>query len=488
MMHLDLDGVGSLYMQVYRAVRAAIHNGTLAPGTKLLSTRALAKDLRVSRNVVLLAYAQLLAEGYVQGHSGSGSYVLGDPDPCARPVAARPRVAPAPRTLTPYARALQTERRFKMPPSVSRPQLQYDFRYGNVEMSPIARREWGKMAARHERRKATRALSYADPQGDPALRATLSSYLRLARGLDCAPEQIVITHGTQEALDLTMRTLVTPRAAVVLEHPHYLPARLLAAAHGARIVCVPTDRQGMQTSRLPQRQCRLAYVTPSHQFPLGGVLPATRRAQLLAWAQRSDAMIFEDDYDSEFRFDAKPVPALYALDSAGRTLYGGTFSKVLSPGLRLGYVVLPEDLVDIYVRVKMFATGGCALTLQQTLAEFIDTGHFQRHVLRMRRVYAERRQRLLESVHHHLATAEVVGEQAGLQMAVWLSLPASAGRRVVDVAADAGVGVDTVNPCYVERPAKLGLLLSYASIDVQSIDMGMRQLAGAIDRVARRRG
>jgi GntR family transcriptional regulator / MocR family aminotransferase len=337
-----LDGQGTLFQQVYRVLRDGIVDGRFAATTRLPPTRALASDLGVSRATVLLAYEQLAAEGYVGARQGSGTYVQG-PVSVAPAVPRRP---PAPRgepRLGRLASALLAQRR---PPLESayagaRPALRWDFRYGLPSLDDFPLETWQRCIGRAARSAPAGAYDYGPPQGSPALRAALAAYLGRSRGVSCAPEQIVVVTGSQQGIDLAARLLVRPGARAVVEEPGFEGARNAFLAAGATLAPLAVDDEGLDPDAL-QRDACLALVTPSHQYPLGGVLSWTRRAALLAWASRADAWVIEDDYDGEYRFDGRPVPPLKTLDADDRVLYLGTFSKVMFSALRVGYLVYPN--------------------------------------------------------------------------------------------------------------------------------------------------
>ncbi len=346
------------------------------------------------------------------------------------------------------------------------------------------------------------SLRYIPPEGDPALRRAIQGYLRRARGLACDAGQIVVVHGSQQGIDLCARLLLDAGDAFVFEEPGYLMARRCFEATGAELRAVPVDAQGLDTARLPQDgRVRLAYVTPSHQFPLGGVLPIGRRMELLQWAQRHRAWIVEDDYDGEFRYGQRPIDALQSIDADGRVIYMGTFSKALSPQLRLGYLVLPPELVAVFRQAKRMADRHAPVLEQRTLAALIDSGAYERHVRRTRREHERRRTALLDAIARHLpADAWLAGTAAGLHAVLWLPCLRPQDEPAVVAAARAqGVGVYPVSPLFAapqrgqpRRPG--GLMLGYASLTAEQIEQGVKILAGVIapwtaprPRAARRR-
>jgi GntR family transcriptional regulator/MocR family aminotransferase len=362
--------------------------------------------------------------------------------------------------------------------------LPYDFRYGRPSVSDFPHETWCRILARCARRASIRNLDYGPPEGVPALRHTVADYLAHARAVRCAPDQVIILNGSQQAFDLTARVLIDPGDRVVLEEPQYRAARVVMQAAGAKIHTIPVDEQGLCTEQLATkgRDSKLIIVTPSHQFPTGAVMPLARRLELLAWSARESTFIFEDDYDSEYRYSGRPIEALQALDSHGSVLYAGTFSKVMFPGLRLGYLVVPEHLVKPVRTVKALLDTGSPTLPQLALVDFIQGGFFERHLHRLRLRNAARRATLLEAIDRYLGNhAEVSGVDAGLHVLLWL--PRTPQRNAADLrkrAEQLGVGVYSVTPFYSTPPPQTGLLLGYSSLSEKDIIEGIRRLATAL--------
>jgi GntR family transcriptional regulator / MocR family aminotransferase len=480
------QSTGPIYQQLYRRLREAILAGELGPGAQLPTTRALASEAGVSRNTILLAYDQLRAEGYIDGQVGAGTFVareLPDEAPVRR---VRPatgeRKAPAKLGISAYARRAQLIRT----PLMTLPgrSIRYDFRYGLPGIAEFPRDVWRRLLARHALRFSTHTARYAGPAGLRQLREAIADYVHRARAVECGPDRVLIVNGSQQALDLVARVLVDPGDRVLIEDPHYIGAREAFLAAGAKLVPCPVDQDGMAIERAPKaaRRARLAYVTPSHQFPTGAVMPLARRLALLAWAGEAGAYVVEDDDDSEFRYSGRPVEAVQALDSADQVIYVGTMSKTLFPALRLGFLVLPPALVEPFRAVKHLSDRHTSTMQQAVLADFIAEGHFERHVRRTRARNAKRRAALLEALHAGFGDRVVVqGSNAGLHLMVWFR-----DRRIeqtdaiIAAAASAGVGVYPVAPYYLGEPASAGLLLGYAALDEREIAAAIRLLAGAI--------
>ena len=488
-----LDGEGPLFRQAYRALRAEILARRLAPGSRLPATRVLADELGVSRNTALQAYRLLLDEGYVRARQGSGTYVA-EILPEERVEA--PRTRPA-RTAETGAVALRLSERAerslaRVPPGivwgVPRRRLEYDFRYGEPCFGDLPLETWWRLSARRARRATAAQLAYGPAAGALELRQALADYLGRARGVRGAAEQIVIVNGTQQAIDLAVRVLVNEGDRVALEEPHYTGFAHALAAQGAEIVSVPVDDDGLDVAGLErERDVRGAFVTPSHQFPTGGILPLARRMQLLGWAARERAFLVEDDYDGEYRYDGRPIPCLQGLDERGCVLYVGSTSKLLFPALRVGWLVLPESLAGAFAQAKALADTGSATLEQLVLADFIAGGHLERHVRRTRARNAARREALAAAVAEHLAgAATLAGVGAGLHGLLWV--PSLAAGRELELrkrCARLGVGIYPVLPFYREPPACAGFVLGFSALEPEAIDAGVRRIARALDALAR---
>ncbi len=490
-----IEGRKLLARQIYQTVRSAILSGELREGSRLPATRELMRDLNVSRNTVLSAYDQLLAEGYVVGRVGSGTYVAPAlPEATLRSVgASHPR--PLPDTTSPrlsaYGQRLQEESIAPLWTLGQSYGLLYDFRYGVPAVEEFPHEVWRRLLMRRARAASIRSLEYGPHEGYPPLREAIALYVQRVRGVVCEPEQVLVVNGSQQAVDLVARVLLDPGDRVVIEEPHYPGARRVFLAAGAQLIIVPVDPEGLVVDTLPRiaPSARLAYVTPSHQFPSGAILSLRRRLTLLAWAKENHVYILEDDYDSEYRYEARPVEALQGLDRSGSVIYMGTFSKVLFPALRLGYLVLPELLVRPF-RVAKWLTDRHTSTLwQEVLTDFIREGHFERHVHRARVRNAARRAALLEALTQHLGKyVEVVGANAGDHLLAWLrDIERGELNDLIRQAARAGVGVYPIAPYYLDPPSRAGLLLGYSSMREADIDAGIRRLATVLTEWSRAR-
>jgi GntR family transcriptional regulator/MocR family aminotransferase len=450
----------SLQIQLTEQLRRAILDGRLAAGMRLPSTRTLAAEAGVSRNVALAAYDELFAEGYVEGRHGSGTYVTGDLPSLPRP--ALPAPSGSPRWL----------RQRPLPPAA---EVEYpgaiEFRLGRPFTTQLPadvwRRVWNDVSGQLP------PSDYGAPAGDPELRAAIAGYLRRSRGVACGADDVIVTAGAVQAIDLIARATLAPGDAVGFEDPGYRITRQVLEARGATLVPVPVDQDGLQVDQLPSGDDApmFVYVTPSHQYPLGARMPVGRRVALIEWAQANDGLIVEDDYDSEFRFDAPPLPALAGIDETGRVAYIGTFSKVLSPALRVGYVVAPQPLRERVERFKRLSDYHTPWPLQRALAAFITQGHLERHIRRMRRHYGEKRAALRDALAPVSHLAQLRGLEAGLH--VFLELDQSIDPRQVELRArEQGVIVSTLDGYFIGPATKQGLLLGYGGLELPDIIRG----------------
>lgn len=459
-------------------LRDQIARGIYAPGDALPSTRALAEELGVSRGTVTAAYEQLHAEGFIDASQGARTRVAGRVGP-ARPAAA-PRERQAPAAVSAWAARLAG-----LPSPQPRAEgVAVDFRYGDINGQDFPTLGWKRVLDAAVLRRPDR-LGYDAAAGLPGLRRVLQAYLWRSRGLRCDAEQIVVVNGSQQGIDLVARALVDAGDTVVIEHPCYPMARSVFAAGGARVAPVVVDEDGLRTDALAGiGTARLALVTPSHQFPLGGVLSAGRRREVIAWAARAGAWVLEDDYDGEFRYHARPAPPLHVL-APDRVIYLGTASKSLSPRLRLGWLVAPVPLAALLARAKGLLDRHAPALEQEALAAFIESGAYERHIRRVRRRHAERRGALTAALADTFGDrVRISGAEAGLHLIAWFDdIPASRETALVEAARAEGVGVYGVAPLYGGTDAKdssAGLVLGYAALSPQEIDRGVRLLARAI--------
>jgi GntR family transcriptional regulator/MocR family aminotransferase len=479
---LDPRSTTPLHRQLYNEIRTAVLGGRLSAGARLPSTRALAQDLAISRNTVAGAFDQLLAEGYIEGRPGAGTFVAREmPEELLR-------VSPGKPVAAPDRPAPQLSRRGRMLASTPVTPAARDgatagaFRPGIPALDAFPLDLWARLAARLYRHSKGDLLSYGHPAGYPPLRRAIAEYLRAARGVNCCWEQVIVTCGSQQALDLAARVLLDPGDTAWVEDPGYGGARGAFSAAGIHCAPVPVDAEGLSVTEGERSapQARMAYVSPSHQYPLGVTMSLARRMALVAWARRRSAWIAEDDYDSEFRYAGRPLAALQGLDPAGRVIYVGTFSKVLFPALRLGYMVAPAGTVDAFAAARALADRHPPGPSQALVAEFLAEGHFARHIRRMRTLYAERQATLVAAARREWAgLLEVSPADAGMHLVAWL--PEGAGDSEVSCrAAAVGVCAPPLSAYYLMARARPGLLLGYSSVNSRKIQEGARKLTGAM--------
>jgi len=474
---IDRSASKPLYQQICDAFREGIVERRLRAGQRVPSTRALAASLEISRIPVLCAFDQLLAEGYLESRVGSGTFVssaLPDDARLLAPAAVRSDRRPGARSTA------------QRPATVLRspPQPWLDgfgaFRMSEPALDHFPFTAWSRLVARHSRGIPLRSSNYGSPMGDLRLRQGLAIHLRTARAVRCEAEQIMVVSGSQQALEITARVLLDPRQPVWVEEPGYGGARDALAMAGARLVPVPVDDEGLNVAAGIKRcrHARAAVVTPSHQYPLGATMSASRRLQLLDWAQEAGAWIIEDDYDSEYRYESQPIAALQGLDRDARVVYIGTFSKVLFPALRVGYLVIPSDLVDRFSAVRE-AMDICPPAFHPAvLADFIAEGHFARHLRRTRLLYRERRRALVESLRTLGRGWQVVGAEAGIHLVA--RCDRRADRPVALRAAREGLWVMPLSTCYLGTPVHHGLVLGYGGTAVAEIPKAVQRLRRVI--------
>jgi GntR family transcriptional regulator/MocR family aminotransferase len=468
-------GGDPLFRQVYQGLRRAILAGVFSAGERLPSTRDLAEQLGISRTVVLLAYDQLLAEGYVEGHHGSGTYVSGTLSGSRR----GKQEMQAPVRLSRFgAAAMEAAEKVSFPDrTVARPR--YDFAYGRSDMSVFPFEAWRRLLARSALQASVRELDYGPACGVLSLREAICHHLRRSRAVECEPADVIVVNGAQQALDLVARVLVERGDRVAIEDPQYQGTREVLRAAGARLAPVPVDRDGLIPAKLPE-SASLVFVTPSHQFPTGAVLPLARRIALLDWARRKNAVVVENDYDGEFHYEGRSLESLQGLDRDGRIVYIGTFSRTVFPALRLGYLVTPKSLTTAFSTAKWLCDQHSATLEQQALAEFIATGMYERHLRRLRRSNAARREALLDAIEKHLGErVEITGEGAGAHIVLWPKEPIEEGEAIAR-AASVGVGIYGISHCYLRRPPRTGLSLGYATLNSEQIRTGIRLLSGVL--------
>jgi GntR family transcriptional regulator/MocR family aminotransferase len=460
--HVSLAGRGDLSVRIYRQLRDAVLDGRLRAGERLPPTRELARRLAVSRNTVAVAYDRLTADGFLTGRVGAGTYVSGEL-PTPKPRAAPSRKGPQPKAVW----------RSLPPPAAVAPAPVFDFRVGIPDATLFPLDTWRRLLAR-ELRDTAGFAHYAEPGGHPGLRAAIARHVGVSRSVRAGADDVLVTQGAQQALDLLCRVLLEPGDRVAIEEPGYRMAKQLFASHGAEVVGVPVDGEGLDVAALPSRT-KLVYVTPSHQFPLGTPMSLARRTALLAWAARTGAVVVEDDYDSEFRFSDRPLEPLQSLDRDGRVAYVGSFSKTLLPMLRLGFLIAPASLRDALHHARQLSGWHGDLPAQAALAGFIDEGLFARHLRRATKVYADRHERITATLDRVFAgRLRAVPSAAGLHLCA-LAADGTDLEPIVARAAAAGAAIQTLSDLCGGFPRQ-GLVLGYGSIPPAGIDAGLAVL------------
>lgn len=486
---LDREGKRPLHRQLYEELQRLILAGQLQPGTRLPPTRTLSKELNLSRSTVMQAINQLTAEGYIQGRVGAGTFVSCPlPESMLRVSASGNGVGET--AVTPSTKNSQTaprlskrgQRLIQEPPDIP-DKDPVPFRPGIPEINQFPFNIWRKLMNKHWHSPAPQTLSYNDPAGYMPLREAIASHARTARGIRCTPEQVIMVSGTQQALHLIFHILTDPGDPVWIENPGYSGAKRAIQAAEAQFFPVPIDKEGLDVSFGIHHQpnARLAYTCPSHQYPIGVTMSMTRRLQLLQWAQKADAWIIEDDYDSEYRFSGHPFAALQGLDNAGRVLYIGTFSKVLFPGLRLGYLIVPQNVREAFVAARAHFDRSSPWITQMVLNEFIREGHFARHIRKMRTLYAHRQRVLIGAIEADCADWLTVDPApAGLHMLGWLN------EGVDDTAVSAkllthGIDAPSLSSYSLTPLARGGLVLGYGALDEGRIRAGIKRMAAILN-------
>jgi GntR family transcriptional regulator/MocR family aminotransferase len=464
-----------IYKQIYAAFRTRIIDRELRPGQLVPSTRELARELRVSRFPVLNAYAQLLAEGYFESRVGAGTFIASSLPEEPLPQTRQTVVNSAPELLRTISAGASTLPRYVGP---SWTEGLGPFQVGQPELESFPLKTWSKLVARHSRNMLPSDLQYGDAMGLMGLREAISVYLRTSRAVRCEADQIMVVSGSQQALDITTRVLLNQGAMAWVEEPGYWLVHHVLKAAGCTAVPVPVDLEGLDVS-LGIELCsnaRAAFVAPSHQYPLGVTMSATRRFQLLTWAQDAGSWIIEDDYDSEYRYESPPISSLQGLDGNSRVIYIGTFSKVLFPSLRLGYIVIPPDLVDRFAAVRQ-SMDLCPPPINQAvLTEFIREGHFARHIRKMRQIYGERRRVLVKEIERELyPSCKLVGGEAGMHLTILIG-GVIQDNEIAAKAAERKLRLSALSLSYVGDAPRQGFVLGFGNTRASQIPGAVRLL------------
>ena len=480
---LDESSTIPLYRQIYESIRQAILSGELQPKMRLPATRRLAKQFGVARMTVITAYEQLFAEGYLEGKTGSGTYVAAHlPEDflyAERPKRRKKQTEPLERTikLSNFGKHLAKNsemilRRYNTINVIP-------FRHGIPAIDEFPFDVWTKISNKQAKSAHTKMFGYGNAAGFEPLREAIAVHLSASRGVHCTAEQIIITNGTQQTLDLISSIFVSKNDEVCLEDPGYFGARDIFSAIGAKIVPVPIDAEGfdVQKAQKLSRKPRLIYVTPSHQYPLGVTMSLARRMNLLEWARETESFIIEDDYDSEYRYAGRPLASLQGLDRNGRVIYIGTFSKTVFPALRLGFLVAPKDLIDIFATAKALRDWHSPQIDQAVLAEFIADGHFAKHLRKMRGLYEKRQQILVAESKKNLAgMLEVASSSVGMHLVGWLPKGVDAMPIFIEALLKHNLQLAPISASCINQTLRGGFLLGYTAFDEIQIREGVKKL------------
>lgn len=477
---VDRKNTKPLHRQIYDAYRAAVVGRNLRAGQQIPSSRGLAAELGISRIPVINAYSQLLAEGYFESRPGAGTFVstsLPEHLICSEYRDQKlPKTHSGPRPISRTSALLPSFR------PAAWLYGQGPFTVGQVALDHFPFQVWSKLLARHWRNVRAESLYFSDPMGSESFRKTIATYLRTSRALNCEAEQIIVVNGSQQALEISARVLLEPGNSVWIEEPSYRLTRHALVLAACKLVPVPVDDEGLNVSAGKKlcRKARAAFVTPSHQYPLGATMSASRRLQLLDWAQSTGSWIVEDDYDSEYRYKHQPISSLQGLDRGSRVVYIGTFSKTLFPSLRVGYLVVPSDLVERFVAVRHAMDVYPAHLYQSVLNDFIGEGHFSRHVRRTRLLYGERRGVLVDAINDEFGSRlEVLGSDAGLHLVI--TLPQGVDdREISERAARENLWVWPLSPCYLNKNPRQGLILGFGNTPTNKIRPAVSRLRKVI--------
>lgn len=482
----DKNSSPPLHRQIYEALRKAILKGDFRARAKLPSTRFLAAQLGVSRMTVVVAYDQLYAEGYLAGKSGAGTFVASElPEELlhttnSRKLSTAEKSAVSPRRLnlsahgrwlaeTRYPDVLRVERSTKFLP----------FQHGLPAVDEFPFEIWSRIAQKWHRNPPPELLGYGEPAGYRPLREAIAVYLKSARGVSCDYSQVIITSGAQHALTLAAKVFLEPGDTAWIEDPCYLGAKATLLSARAKLIPVPVDADGfdVQAAIAADKKAKVVYVTPSHQYPLGATMSLSRRLSLIEWARANDAWILEDDYNSEYRYGGRPLASLQGLDRDGRVLYIGTFSKTIFPSIRLGCLVVPPDLADIFAVARSLGDLHSPLIDQAVLAEFITEGHFARHIRRMRKLYESRQQILVEEARKQFGgLLKLQKSDAGMHLVGWLPDEINV-ESVAEKAAAQKLKVSPIAAYSFSKHPPNGLILGYTSFTEKQIKAGVKKLA-----------
>ena len=480
---LDRNARLSLPKQLYNALRDAILSRQLEPGLRLPSSRDLADLLQVSRGTVVSAFEQLLAEGYLEARVGAGTFVSRRLPEVKEALPSKPQADTHKREPSSQTVWLQTVLGDAFQGGI-RIHKDNAFIPTQPDLNVFPFDIWARLASKlYKRKDLQKRFGYDSARGYLPLREAIASHVKTARGIQCEPEQVLVTAGAQQAILIATKALLNPGDSVWLEDPGYNEVKLILHTEGAKLSPVSVDEEGLDIAQGKKKSpdAKLVYITPSHQFPLGYTMSLARRLELLEWAEAAGAWILEDDYDSEFRYDEAPIPALQSLDLNERVIYIGSFSKVLFPGLRLGYMIVPKDLISAFTVRRVFIDHHSPVMQQAVLAEFMTSGQFVRHIRRMRMLYKKKRDAFISSMQKHLGL-DLGPSNAGMHVVVWLP-EGMDDNEVSRHAASHNVVAMPLSRHYLELPKQSGLVLGYTGVSLDAISEAVKRLARALSEV-----
>ncbi|MET4692882.1 PLP-dependent aminotransferase family protein [Endozoicomonas lisbonensis] len=471
---LDSDCGTPLFDQLYQTIRQRVLNRLLSPGTRLPSSRNLARQLGIARNTVIAAYEQLIAEGYLESKSGSGTFVTEELPEAWFQADTQPSSARQPLQtieLSNYADVIKGENIREMGSNQG-------FTVGIPDLKAFPAKLWNKVSNSIPQAGLTELMGFQYPQGLPELQEAITDYVRSSRAVRCEPDHVVITQGAQQALDLCARLFLNPGDPVAMENPGYIGAQRAINATGAHIIPLPVDEQGVVVSALEQLHPppKLVYVTPAHHYPLGNVMSLQRRTQLLNWATTHNSWILEDDYDSEYHYQNRPLASLQGLCENSRVIYIGSFSKVLFPALRLGYTILPPSLTDVFTKAKMEHSGETPVHIQATTAAFIQQGYFSNHLKRMRVLYARKLDTMLNACELLKPWCKVHAQGAGMHLVLEF-IADICEESIVSQLLKKRIYCSRLSQYYLGKPEKYGLALGFANSSESEIKHKVEQIA-----------
>ncbi|MEH6630723.1 MAG: PLP-dependent aminotransferase family protein [Halopseudomonas aestusnigri] len=484
---LDPNSQSPLYRQLYIGIRKLILSGDLAPGTKLPASRTIATELEISRTTVINTIEQMISEGFLETRRGSGTYVTQRLSEMTEFYQTSVEDDPESDEEDPNLSLSKRGQGYADLPHQYEPEGIYTFRPSQPAYELLPHDIFSRLTNRYQRKPKDEYLTYSDRGGYMPLREAISSYLKTSRSVRCTPEQIIITSGTQTALNLASQLLIDPGDSVWMEDPGHTAARCVFQGSGAKVVPIPIDEHGFNPALCPEEDknnpVKLAYVTPSSQHPLGRRMPLTRRIKLLEWAQQNNTWIFEDDYNSEFRYTGRPLSALQGLDKSGRVLYVSSFTKILYPGLRLGYMVVPKSMSEIFAHASTILQRSTPLLSQQIIADFINEGFFATHMRKMRKVYHQRQQILLEAAEEHLkGLVEISAVDQGFHCNGWL--PDHADPEMVEATLRAaGYAVNNIDYYCMEPYQRKGIMIGFAGTPEDKIPEGVKGMAKILKEI-----